>query len=360
MTLLIIGNGFDLQCDLKSGYEDFFAWLREDKTRVKNNIWAIHFLDKTPLGKQWVDIEERLKEVLTQKTRLQCKNLEDKLGDYDFGTYNDTLINSWPKIAEHNFTYSPEHLNTALEEAQYIIEKHIASVGHPLKFDRNKIDEYWFLEELSAFERQFAEYLKEQEKNTPQYLSKAKILLKKLLIKEAVSIINFNYTNPFTYFRDLVRKTTNVHGTYSENNIILGVDNTVELQGNLFVFSKTHRKMLQGTPDSSVLPKGVRKIKFYGHSLGQADYSYFHSIFDYYNIYGDSVSNTTPPPILQFYFTIYCESKKNDIKRDAVRRVYKLIHTYEAKLGNKDAGKNLLHKLLLEGRIQIEFLGNLK
>ncbi|MDR1821069.1 MAG: bacteriophage abortive infection AbiH family protein, partial [Oscillospiraceae bacterium] len=28
-TLLIIGNGFDLYCGLKTSYRDFFEWLRE-------------------------------------------------------------------------------------------------------------------------------------------------------------------------------------------------------------------------------------------------------------------------------------------------------------------------------------------
>lgn len=38
----------------------------------------------------------------------------------------------------------------------------------------------------------------------------------------------------------------------------------------------------------SILPKNDGQpieIKFYGHSLSEADYSYFQSIFDFYNLY---------------------------------------------------------------------------
>jgi hypothetical protein len=49
-TLLIIGNGFDLQCGLRSSYENFFEWLRQDESRANGNLWAVHFLKSSPKG----------------------------------------------------------------------------------------------------------------------------------------------------------------------------------------------------------------------------------------------------------------------------------------------------------------------
>lgn len=34
---------------------------------------------------------------------------------------------------------------------------------------------------------------------------------------------------------------------------------------------------------------GTKMIKFYGHSLGEADYSYFQAIFDSVKLYGGGV-----------------------------------------------------------------------
>ena len=141
-------------------------------------------------------------------------------------------------------------------------------------------------------------------------------------------VLNFNYTNPFESGDSniLKRFVTNVHGTCEDNNIIFGVDYTAELPPDTHIFAKTHRKMMQGTPDNGALPWIVDEIKFYGHSLGQADYSYFQSIFDYYNLYGDNrLDGKFNPVTLHFYFTVYDDSKKLEIERDATDAVYKLI-----------------------------------
>ena len=80
------------------------------------------------------------------------------------------------------------------------------------------------------------------------------------------------------------------------------------------------------------------EIKFYGHSLSSADYSYFQSIFDYYNIYDNNLVS------LIFYYS------KGYEQFDAI---YDLINNYGNTLANKDQGKNLMHKLLLENRLKI-------
>ena len=80
------------------------------------------------------------------------------------------------------------------------------------------------------------------------------------------------------------------------------------------------------------------EIKFYGHSLNESDYSYFQSIFDYYNLYeNNNVS------LIFYHSKGYGQPDK----------IYQLINSYGKTLSNKDQGKNLTHKLLLENRLKI-------
>lgn len=91
----------------------------------------------------------------------------------------------------------------------------------------------------------------------------------------------------------------------------------------------------------SILPPNNNKpieIKFYGHSLNEADYSYFQSIFDFYDLYANN--NVS----LVFYYS------EGHEQNDAI---YRLINSYGKTLANKDQGKNLMHKLLLENRLKI-------
>ena len=180
------------------------------------------------------------------------------------------------------------------------------------------------------------------------------ILSKEFANLHSVNILSFNYTALF----DILGVQSpclynNVHGKLcmnkcaencSTSNIIFGIDDTiVQSQDENFEihkFSKTYRKMLYANAESRVLPTkdNPLEIKFYGHSLSEADYSYFQSIFDYYNLYENNKVS------LMFYYSKGFEQTDE---------VYRLINTYGKTLSNKDQGKNLTHKLLLENRLKI-------
>ena len=160
-------------------------------------------------------------------------------------------------------------------------------------------------------------------------------------------VINFNYT---TYLRemDYISEMTNVHGTFE--NPIFGIDNTeIGNDREFYYLTKTSRVLFNNTiKEDFKLPNKIEisKICFFGHSLARADYSYFQSIFDYYDIYSSNIK-------LNF---MYSEYDKNDLtraKRETHNNVVKLMNNYGEKLENKDKGKNLLHKLLIENRIKL-------
>ena len=133
----------------------------------------------------------------------------------------------------------------------------------------------------------------------------------------------------------------NVHGKLCNNacvngcnksNIIFGIDdNLIQAHGSsseLRLFSKTYRKMLSADKYSTVLQPNENSpvaLKFYGHSLSEADYSYFQSIFDYYDLYKNNKVSLT------FYYS------KGYENYDAV---YRLISVYGKSLANKEQGKN--------------------
>lgn len=120
-------------------------------------------------------------------------------------------------------------------------------------------------------------------------------------------------------------------------------------------FTKTYRLMkLSSEPHQSLVHPYVAGshgsatgvIKFYGHSLADAGYSYFQAIFDEVNLYESDTrlifyyNNNRPGQELQEVF----------VQEEMFEKVSHLITTYGATLDNDDHGRNLLHKLLLEGR----------
>jgi len=74
----------------------------------------------------------------------------------------------------------------------------------------------------------------------------------------------------------------------SSNNLIFGIDYD-KLINNFsqqpIIFSKSYRILENNRPSNLEISPKVKIIKFYGHGLGAADYSYFQSIFDTVDLY---------------------------------------------------------------------------
>ena len=408
--LLILGNGFDLHCGLKSSYKDFFQStildtiggryrLQQMKAGVSGFWETLLFGYYTTFGKvnyNWCDIETIIKNTVlaigNRNKGLAFEALESVKRRED-----PNEIKSVYGTIEH-FIYI--NCMSIFYDTLYSGKTYSDNEAYSLLVNR-------ILQELHKFERGFCKYIKnnivnpnnEKEYNT-QYIVNAMNLLntltgftdiryetiddiierqeeayykplsptmyqsdwreKHILSQEfsnlhSVNILSFNYTALF----DILGVQSpclynNVHGKLCMNkcaencascNIIFGIDDTViqsqEENFELHKFSKTYRKMLIADAETSILPKidnQMIEIKFYGHSLSEADYSYFQSIFDYYNLYENNKVS------LIFYYSKGFEQTDE---------VYRLINTYGKTLSNKDQGKNLTHKLLLENRFKI-------
>lgn len=399
--LLILGNGFDLHCGLKSSYKDFF------QSSILDNIGVLYGLrqKKAEAIGFWENLLNEYYKKFGNDNYRWC-DIETIIKDTVL-TIEEIAFNAIKSVRQGE---SLEVIKT-IKEFLYkicmsfyfsLLQRNICSDDEACSLLINHI-----LQELNKFERRFCKYIKdnivnpknENEFNT-QYIVNAMNLLKTLtgftdiqfetiddIIKRqekaydkplsptmcqsdwrekrilshefanlrSVNILSFNYTALFDILGvDSPCLYNNVHGKLCLNkcsrdctscNIIFGIDDSIiqshEKNFELHKFSKTYRKMLNTNAETCILPKKNNRlieIKFYGHSLSEADYSYFQSIFDYYNIYENNKVS------LIFYYSKGFEQ---------MDEVYRLINTYGKTLINKEQGKNLTHKLLLENRLKI-------
>lgn len=405
--LLILGNGFDLQCKLKSSYEDFFKnvlldtlgehfglkQLRAGVSGFWENLLLEYYIKNEDKRYKWCDIESIIKETLLTIFNKQS---------YIFCTY---ILDCAKGKQDANYAFS--NLKSPIHRYiyKYLMNFFVDNLDFEKHYTEREIIDFIIknlLNELHNFEKRFCKYLREildnsnhQEQIDEEYIVNAVNLLNKItgfsdtffksigdiiyqeerfsadgygtipkwetknILKDMcnlqdIYILSFNYTNLFDILNVEAPCTySNVHGKLcgekcQENcnlcNIIFGIDDkTIQSNGeniDLRLFSKTYRKMVSANVPINILPPNniPLQIKFYGHSLSEADYSYFQSIFDYYNLYSNyNVS-------LLFYYSEGYE------QTDAI---YNLINEYGKTLSNKEQGKNLLHKLLLEDRLKI-------
>lgn len=409
--LLILGNGFDLHCGLKSSYRDFFRGEILDTyseqcrhpviQKGSRGFWENLLFEYYKCNKDdynWCDIEAIIKDTLWQLF------IKSDLSDNGLWVYVLESIKT-----NRNLNDQIISLNSV---EKYLITRCMSFIhDHQNRYDsvNDLINSFIQLlyQELQRLEKRFCKYLKNNIKNSndktvlnENYLINAINLIAKLTgftnkkFKEIknftfeniyksndrenqsifygsknflhasferlkdTSILSFNYTALFDILDiKCCCAYINVHGKLcneecnekcEKSNIIFGIDDSlIQSQGTsseLRLFSKTYRKMLNADKYLGFLPSKEGKyieIKFYGHSLSEADYSYFQSIFDYYDIYENSQVS------LNFYYS------KNFENHDAV---YRLFSEYGKTLTNKDQGKNLIHKLLLENRLHIQEL----
>ena len=403
--LLILGNGFDLQCSLKSSFDDFMKTRLAKVDEVGNLFKRSHDLPDITVT--------RPDQSTIGGNALSYWLWEKGLTVWDFIFYEDKQKRTWYDIEdcirtwvdyrlvpENAFNKPPiqqiclDYEHSDHQKGLYI-NPHIEAKQCVLVYACDFY--YWngkpemllsiLLDQLHHYEKAFAVYLQEQVDKNHEYSSLATSLLLNLVNdqsstpalkansydkqylgnSESINILDFNYTYPI--MEDWANKPDclNVHGLANKGNIIFGIDGTRlktthECYANIVKFTKTYRLMaLSRNPHRSLVRPylsyssigATDMIKFFGHSLGDADYSYFQAIFDGVDLYE---SNTR----LIFYYNEYRRNtkKKNDKAKSAqeemFEKVYNLISTYGQTLNSKDHGRNLLHKLLLEGRLTIK------
>lgn len=405
--LVIIGNGFDLSCGLKSNYSDFFKFKYKnfDKSMYENNFsdlmnkkQQIEELDKdiismneeleyfkkcqqtgdlpinVAVGQLSTRIGSKKQEIMLKENQLpQLK--EDRLELIDI-FFDNSQFTFW----DYLFMYKSREDNekillwsdveseiletlTAIEQdytKDDLLEHYINSKKHRKSNDFLSFGDFLFvndfnifdflLEELNQFEKSFKNYLIEQISDSKQrYQSKAHELYKKIVgidNNNEYYVINFNYTIPFTNLnKRKIFFMNNVHGDLSTEEVIFGIDSFSQSSVNLNFFTKTSRIMSLDKREREPIPikEEVENIYFFGHSLSSADYSYFLSIFDFYDIYNSNIK-------LNFVYA----NHEDNAKKNMLKKISTLLTNYGESFDNKAKGKNLMHKLSLENRLLIK------
>lgn len=366
--LYILGNGFDLYLGLKTRYSDYFKnrkiseeFFEKIKLIFKNSIgsynydargkvYAVFDYDETLLNMQIIQLYKDIEKNLFYLYLMFLKKCDLN--------WNEVESNILPFIRDTSkiFKLKMETILGNIEKNEMYKYLLIAKVIIKDRKNLNFLD--FIMEQLNLFEKDFGNYigsleLKGESKNKLINIFRTTCRKK---------IINFNYSiflqDLIDRYKDIafseieiprrikpIESIVNIHGDFK--NPIFGIDshNSEEQFQN---FTKTSRILDNDTIENFELPKPEKlgTINFFGHSLSEADYSYFQSLFDYYDIYSSNIK-------LNF---MYSEYDKNDLtraKRETHNNVVKLMNNYGEKLENKDKGKNLLHKLLIENRIKL-------
>jgi hypothetical protein len=399
--LVVLGNGFDLSCDLQSSFYDYFKprvrrieelIVREDSdwpNRLYEDgltLWdIILFLDKQILTKaddtDWCDVESIISRVIAM--RPDAKD--------DSGIEQNDCANNKQSVTVSNIYASFKGLAQEAKAEKgcgRISLNGCAGSGLVLSqdcgcefacrfLDTVYARDNWtkagilgaLLSELNRLEDSFKEHLSRLVESTECYEAKA-IERYEAILGDGVdgvplynrmsTVLSFNYTE----YNDLELpfvgpvKVVNVHGAL-DGEIVFGADGTDCMDDmDAVKFSKTYRVLGMGSlqnaatiaypevPTGSGLPV-TRIVKFYGHSLARADYSYFQSIFDMLNLYESTV-------VLCFLYSKYAE----DAREKQMLAIARLLSAYGKTLDNRDHGKNLMHKLMIEGRLILKELAD--
>lgn len=353
-SLLILGNGFDVNCGLKSSFESFFGKSHDQNLWYKifnfvfskaeepfaNPIFEVY--KKTNI--LWMDVESCIKNVLFMNSTSNFEKGRLKR-IFGFDSYISILQLAFNQRFNSIYLYDNYQF---CEFKRFFMSR----------FDNNinSIDIVDYLsDELIRFEEEFKTYIA-RISQTDEYKKKSAKILGELIDdgEEAFDILTFNYTipdqNAVSFFA--YNNINHVHGIMNDK-VIIGYDSSdiSEINDNRIKMSKAIQKMFYKTSNVALPEKDqVLFLKFYGHSLSSQDYSYFHSIFDYYEIYHNGKIS------LVFYYTPYHDTKEENDKwrNEYIGQVYNLLNSYSLNSSIHNEKSNVIvSKLLLENRLFI-------
>lgn len=229
-SVLILGNGFDLDLGIRTKYKDFAGdnnyWpFKESSSFEKDSLPFFLNKHKSQVD-TWFDLEEL----------LACYASENK-------------VLSKEKISQAKQDFSI--LSRALKE--YLIKQ----------------------------EEDFVELMHNSMGNAKRMTAAHKVL--QLFLKKRVrSIYTFNYTNTFRIANQLILKFegvfNHVHGSTIDDNIILGAGDQRQIKDVFFEFYKSASPFYKSNNLVEDL-NNADEVYIFGHSLGKNDHDYFSEFF---------------------------------------------------------------------------------
>ena len=362
---VIIGNGFDLYCGLKTSYYDFFKFCNQKYESIyrwvddmasfyssnvslkkdirslyhsvrgadKINCWDVFFTLFMDRGRNylWCDVEKEILDSLKLRDKGCAKAYMPHWEDVWEVVESSTVKDQGPGSA--------------------IMASMILNVSSRLLKTREQFYEY-LLSELHKFEICFGYYITKQHvargdlyyQFNLDYITSSQYLLSRLCNEEDITSIDcFNYG--FTTQTKLFNKCKFINGDC--RNPIFGVDSTFDPDDPRYIFTKTNRHIEQdmGKTFMDDYPEFDNAVVF-GHSLNSHDYSYFYPILDQLEM-TDNFSKRK----LVIAYSIYDREKAPEIKKNVRKSLYSLFSAYSRYKGNTNEPARLLDSLTTQGRV---------
>lgn len=334
--------------------------LEDENKEVYEELENFNFKSREELKKYFGEnlTDEQIIEEYYKKTwefYLKLKKISSEILDFPNNLesyYKINLLSELNKTEKDFGKYLEKQQKKGIDKIignlnYYISTKyHNDKIAPPLKIPKIKIDENDFKKAKENFEEEYQKIFKLfNDKNT-------------------YTVLNFNYTDYLsnkTIKKSLnIKNVLNIHGNFQEP--IFGIDNKsfdiipifsdteyiyedeIKNKEHIKNFVKAARVLHHGILKKFKLPAidKLKSIYFFGHSLSEADYSYFQAIFDLYNIYSSEIN----------LIFLYSDFKPTQ-RAEQNFAVMKLLEEYGKSMDNKDKGKNLYYKLLIENRIKL-------
>ena len=403
-NLLILGNGFDLWCGIKSNYKSFICSelenmcseeelgnrrdvfeffvehlyellgdFRHRDDKIVNgkiytlNTWYLIFIYKKLLGDySWSYIENQMLLELRGERDIKDRIIDTLLEVLKTQVYDDEdcAIPYFIKILARILVLKNDELNMQSDRLhkQYVLCEREKSYDekHKLKImcdDLKSSIANILLADLMEIEKRFGKYIYEQQ--NASYRAKAQRLISDIFQdiesdeKKEFNILSFNYTRPWINgdIANCLNKI-NIHG-YSEANggkVIFGIDDLeIKAYEIEYRFTKVARiaRLYAATSANicrldDVMGVCIERVYLYGHSLSKADYSYFRVLFDKY-------IDTNVKFI--FCYSVYDGTDEETERNRTISGITLIFGLY---LEDRPECKGTYQKLLLNKRIEVK------
>lgn len=276
-SVLILGNGFDLNLGRKTSYKDFYESEYCPKTYPAPLIWHLNERWKNNMENvKWYNLESELSNYYHVKIEPNKGPndivSEDEKKVLDVFRHKNALISYEPHVTENLETINKliERgiiLHRPLPSALFVVHKDL------IELTPKERDEKAFNLIIDGLQKYLISVENEDiDKDTYAYML-LEIFAKKHK-DEVVKIYSFNYTG----IVPLTEKIQYVHGCCKDGNIVLGTKDEKMEYGYDFLLKAYNPNFHPPRLVFDLLD--ADEITIFGHSLGENDSQYFKSFFN--------------------------------------------------------------------------------
>lgn len=314
-TILILGNGFDLAMDRKTSYKDFLEFAdklfveRDDQLdeflkkhqidieKYRNNLYIQYINEnKSTLGENWSNLEIMISQLAEAIDFFRLNS--DKLY-HESGTLFPLISKSFRKAmsVEDNST-SKIFIGTIFSKLYKKLDWEMLERGLSISELNNEfIRNLDLLTEFLEIYLSYRDYIDFEVKQ----IKPRKTVLNAIDGISEASVISFNYTHtPNKLYKIPLKKTHFIHGEidlkrqkHKINTMVFGIeDKGTEINSDLMPYQKFYQRVVKETGNtyerffdqesdiSNGIPRIVKNIIIFGHSVDPLDKEIFEKCFD--------------------------------------------------------------------------------